>query len=80
MLDIGADYNIISRSFFKEHSLLEQFTKYPGFATVRNLPILTFRVYPLYIKTYNTLGYKYTYLLRFVVANITPFTIILGQP
>ena len=80
MLDTGADYNLISRSFLAEHSQLEQYTMCLSLTAVGNLPISTFRVYPLYLRTRDALGYKHTYLLRFIIADIKPFTIILGKP
>ena len=80
MLDTGSDYNLISRSFLEEHSQLEQYTECPGLTAVGNLPVPTFGVYPLYLKTRDALGYEHTYLLRFIVADIAPFTLILGEP
>ena len=79
-MDTGSDYNLISRSFLEEHSQLEQYTKCPSLTAVGNLPIPTFGVYPLYLKTRDALGYEHTYLLRFIVADIAPFTLILGEP
>ena len=79
-MDTGSDYNLISRSFLEEHSQLEQYTECPSLTAVSNLPIPTFGIYPLYLKTRDALGYEHTYLLRFIVADIAPFTLILGEP
>ena len=80
LLDTSSDHNLIDYSFLDKNLKLEEFTDFPSLTAVSNLPIRTFGIYPLYIRTYNTLGDKYLFVLRFVIADITPFTIILGQP
>jgi hypothetical protein len=78
MLDIGSDYNLINKSFLAESTKLEKFSDFPSLTAVSNLPIPTYSICPLYAKTRNALGYKYTYLLRFVVADIDPFIVLLS--
>jgi hypothetical protein len=80
LLDTRSDYNLIDYSFLDKNTKLEEFTDFPGLTAVSNLPIYTFSIYPLYIRTHNALGDKHLFVLRFVIADITPFTIILGQP
>lgn len=78
MLDIGSDYNLIDKSFIAENVKLEESTVFPGLTAISNLPIRTFSIYPLYIKTRDTLGHKYIYILCFIVANIMLFTVLLS--
>lgn len=80
MLDTGADVNLISRSFLAEHSLEQSFSGCLGLTSVGDVPIPTYGVCPLYFRARDALGYEHTFLLRFVVADIEPFTILLGMP
>jgi hypothetical protein len=77
LLDTGSDYNLIDRSFLDKNTKLEEFTNFPGLTAVSNLPIRTFSICPLYIRTRNTLGDEHLFILRFIVADIMPFTMIL---
>jgi hypothetical protein len=69
---------LISRSFLIEYIYNPVTTEYPRVTTISDLPIRTFGVYPLYLKATNTFRQVRTFLLRFVVIDIEPFTIILG--
>ncbi len=80
MLDTGADYNLIDRRFLAKHAQLEEFSDAPGLTAVGNIPIPTFGVCRLYVKVRDATGHLHSSLLRFVVADIAPFTILLGQP
>jgi transposase InsO family protein len=71
---------MISRNFLAKYTQLTELTECPGFAAVGNVPVITYGVCPLYIRARDYWGYERTYLLRFVVADIEPFTILLGQP
>jgi hypothetical protein len=78
ILDIGSDYNLINKSFLAESAKLEKFSNFPSLTAIGNLPIPTYGMCPLYAKARNALGYEHTYLLRFVVADIDPFTVLLS--
>jgi hypothetical protein len=78
MLDIGSDYNLINKSFLAESAKLEKFSNFPSLTAISNLPIPTYSICPLYVKTCDALGYEYIYLLRFVVADIDLFTVLLS--
>jgi hypothetical protein len=78
MLDIGSDYNLINKSFLAKSTKLEKFSDFPSLTAISNLPISTYSIYPLYTKTRNTLGYKYIYLLQFVVTDINLFIVLLS--
>jgi len=80
LLDTRSDHNLIDYSFLDKNIKLEEFTDFPSLTAVINLPIRTFSICPLYIYTCNALGDEHLFVLRFVVADIMPFTMILGQP
>ena len=79
ILDIGADYNLIDRRFLAKYVQLKEFSNTPRLTAVGNIPIPTFSIYCLYVKVRDATGYLHSSLLRFIIADIAPFTILLGQ-
>jgi hypothetical protein len=78
MIDTRSEFNLINCSFLIEYMYNPTTIEYPRVTTISDLLIRTFRVCPLYFKATNTFRQVYTFLLRFVVVDIEPFTIILG--